>query len=131
MTASMTWRWRFAPLAVAVLATLLCSGQAQSAELDEAIGGHGVVQQNLALTAAQKSAIYNAVMRQHIRSFSTLIEPAVGAPVPPSAPLSTLPERADIPDTLFLKYAMVEDDVVVVDPITMRVVDVIQGGTVP
>jgi hypothetical protein len=32
---------------------------------------------------------------------------------------------------MFLKYAMVGDDVVVVDPVTMRVVDIIHGSTRP
>jgi hypothetical protein len=57
----------------------------------------------------------------------------VGTPVFPSVPLSDLPSTAAIDGSgmEFLKYAMVEDDVVVVDPIRMRVVDVIHGGAIP
>jgi hypothetical protein len=91
-----------------------------------------------ALTPAQKSAIYNAVQAQRVRSAArVIIHPAIGAPVPPSLTLSDLPAEAlsvalpDQPgsdDAAFLKYAMVGDDVVVVDPIAMRVVDVIHRG---
>jgi len=38
---------------------------------------------------------------------------------------------ADNFGTMVLKYAMVEDDVVVIDPITMRVVDIIHGNAGP
>jgi hypothetical protein len=90
-----------------------------------------------ALTPAQKAAIYNAVQAQRVRSAARVIHLAIGAPVPPSLTLSDLPPEAlsvALPDqlgsddTAFLKYALVEDDVVVVDPIAMRVVDVIHRG---
>jgi hypothetical protein len=106
---------------------------AQTAGPEEAIGGHGGVTQKLSLTAAQKSAIYNAVMRQKVPSAGRGITAIVGAPVLPSVPLSDLPGTLTIDGTGtgFLKYATVEDDVVVVDPIRMRVVDVIHGGMAP
>jgi hypothetical protein len=47
--------------------------------------------------------------------------------------LLELPDQAaaDQPWAEFLKYAMVDDDVVVVDPMAMRVVDVIHGNARP
>jgi len=43
--------------------------------------------------------------------------------------LSDLPDQAaDAPWAAFLKYVMVVDDAVAVDPIAMRVVDVIRGA---
>ena len=59
------------------------------------------------------------------------IRPAVGAAVSRAVPLSELPEDAGINAATFLKYAMVEDDVVVVDPIQMRVVEIIHGAARP
>jgi hypothetical protein len=106
---------------------------AQSAGLDEAVGPHGAVMQKHALTAGQKNAIYNAVSQQKVRPPADRIAPSVGAPVPPSTELLDLPEQTHGDDTssALLKYAFVEDQVVVVDPIAMRVVDVIRGGARP
>jgi Protein of unknown function (DUF1236) len=106
---------------------------AQSAGPDEAIQPNGTVRQNLALTAGQRSAIYNIVIRQRAKPYSDQISVAVGAPVPPAIDLVDLPDQAtaDNPSVAFLKYAMVHGDVVVVDPVAMRVVDVIRNGAKP
>jgi hypothetical protein len=106
---------------------------AQSIGPDEAIKSDGGVSQQLALTAAQRSAIYNAVTQRPGRAPAATIPAAVGAPVPHAAELSALPDvaSADNSGTTLLKYVMVEDNVVVVDPLTMRVVDVIHGGVRP
>jgi hypothetical protein len=107
---------------------------AQTAGPDEALNADGAVVQKLALTEAQKSAIYNAVLQRRVRlSTTTAIPVAVGAPVSPAAELSDLSDQAAAaqPLAMDLKYAMVEDDVVVVDPIRMRVVDIIHGSVRP
>ena len=106
---------------------------AQSAGPDEAIQPNGTVRQNLALTAGQRSAIYNIVIRQRAKPHADQISIAVGAPVPPTIDLVDLPDQAtaDNPSAALLKYAMVHGDVVVVDPVAMRVVDVIRNGAKP
>jgi hypothetical protein len=106
---------------------------AQSAGPDEAVQPNGAVTQQLALTAGQKSAIYNAVVRQRLRPRADQISVSVGAPVPPFVELIDLPDQASAGNALaaVLKYAMVENDVVVIDPVVMRVVDVIRGGARP
>jgi len=106
---------------------------AQSALADEAVTPNSPMTPQPALTAAQRSAVYNAVMRQRVRSSNRGIVAIVGAPVPPSAVLSDLPGQAALGsgETDLLKYAMVADDVVLVDPIAMRVVDVIHRGASP
>jgi hypothetical protein len=122
------------PLSLFVVLTLslgTANALAQSAGADEAITSHGAVTQTVALTAAQKNAIYNAVVRQRGRTSSTQIEATVGAPVSPSARLAELPDQGGLVDATFLKYAMVADDVVVVDPIRMRVVEVIRDNIRP
>jgi hypothetical protein len=106
---------------------------AQSAGPDEAIQPDGTVRQNLALTAGQRSAIYNIVIRERAKPHADQISVAVGAPVPPTIDLVDLPVQAtaDNPSAALLKYAMVHGDVVVVDPVAMRVVDVIRNGAKP
>ncbi len=120
-----------APLAGLLLGT--GGAFAQSAGLDEAVGPHGAVLQKHALTPVQKSAIYNAASQQKLRAATDRIAAAVGAPVPPSAELLDLPDQAGHDNALagVLKYAFVENQVVVVDPIAMRVVDVIRGSARP
>jgi hypothetical protein len=110
-----------------------CAAAAQTVGPDEAIGAKGGITQKLSLTPAQKRAIYNAVMGQKLPVATRGIAAIVGAPVFPSAALSDLPGAVTVNGggMEFLKYAMVEDDVVVVDPIEMRVIDVIHGGAIP
>lgn len=103
---------------------------AQSVGPDEIVRPDGAVGQGFELTPLQRTAIYNAVARQHGRTAPLQLAATVGAPVPPSVTLRDLPDQAAIEtaEARPLKYAMVEDDVVVVDPIRMLVVDVIRGG---
>jgi hypothetical protein len=123
-------------LSVAALLGLFFSvaaALAQSAGPDETIQPDGTLRQNLALTAGQRAAIYNIVIRQRAKPYADPMSIAVGAPVPPTIDLVDLPEQAtaDNPSAALLKYAMVHGDVVVVDPVAMRVVDVIRNGPKP
>ena len=129
----MILKLRVPSLVFLVLLCGACAATAQTAEPDEAVEGNGGIIQKLSLTPAQKNAIYNAVARQKLPAASRGITAIVGAPVLPSVPLSDLPSSIVTggSEAGFLKYAMVEDDVVVVDPIRMRVVDVIHGGAMP
>jgi hypothetical protein len=125
--------FRFSALALFGLIFGITPALAQSAGPDEAVQPDGTLRQNLALTAGQRSAIYNIVIRERAKPHADQIAVAVGAPVPPTIVLVDLPDQAtaDNPSAAFLKYAMVHGDVVVVDPVAMRVVDVIRNGTKP
>lgn len=123
-------------LPAAVLA-LLCSvaflssvagASAQSLGPDEGVNSEGP---SLSLTPSQKSALYQAVLQQRGRRSTMRLDPTIGATVPRAVELSDLPDQAGLDDMFDLKYAMVEGDVVVVDPIRMRVVDVIHGSARP
>lgn len=105
---------------------------AQSTGLDEAVGPNGVTPR-LQLSSVQRNAVYNAVVKKRMRSFSPGIVATIGAPVPPSVALRDLPDQAMLGahDRGLLKYATVADEVVLVDPIRMRVVDVIRQGAGP
>src|SRR5579863_2712672 len=102
---------------------------AQSAGLDEAVQPNGAVAQNVTLTAAQRSAIFNAVFQQPVKPYTTQLATAVGASVPQTVDLTDLPDSAGNPATANLKYAMTGNDIiVVVDPVQMRVIDVIHSN---
>jgi len=128
----MTVRVWISPLTAAVLLASCNFSFGQGAVPDEVFGSHGAATQDLALTAAQKNAIYNAIRQQRVRPNAPMLRPAVGAEVPPTVALSELPnDVVDAPWGEFLKYAMVADDVVVVDPARMRIVDIIHGNSLP
>jgi hypothetical protein len=106
---------------------------AQSAAPNEAVGSGGTVGQSLQLSPVERSAIRNAAAAQRPHATTRGLTAVVGAPVPPTLSLSDLPDQAasDTEGGAVLKYAMMEDEIVVVDPITMRVVDVIRRGVQP
>jgi hypothetical protein len=110
------------------------SASAQSVGPNEAVRAPGGVLQIFSLTPEQRNAIYNTVVRlTKLKSWNGNIPPIVGAPVSPLASLGDLPESSAI-DGLgdgLVKYVMVDDDVVVVDPLKMQVVDVIHGPAIP
>jgi hypothetical protein len=121
---------RFAAFIVFAFLSASTCVYAQSPGSDEAIGPTGAIEPRLALTPEQRSEIYNAVLQQPGRGSGRGIAAAIGAPVPPAAALQALPDQAALGSAAlgFLKYAMVANDVVLVDPIRMRVVDVIHRG---
>jgi hypothetical protein len=85
---------------------------------------------HIALSPAQKRAIYAAISRQRLRTSALDIPLTVGATVSRSAVLLTLPDEArgdDLPGQ-DLKYATVDNNVVLVDSISMRVVDIIHSA---
>ena len=125
--------FRLSALALFGLIFGIVPALAQSAGADEVVQPNGTLTQTLALTAGQRSAIYNIVIRERAKPHADQISVAVGAPVPPTVELVDLPDQAtaDNPSAALLKYAMVHGDVVVVDPVAMRVVDVIRNGAKP
>jgi hypothetical protein len=80
------------------------------------------------LTDAQRSAILDAVRRD-----KKAVEPSVsfvasvGAPVPPAIELYLLPDPilAEVPAARSVKYTVMKNQLILVDPTNMRVVDII------
>ncbi len=99
---------------------------AQTADIDEVANANGVAPK-LELTAAQKSAIYQAVHKDKGKVAPSHFATNVGADVPPMIELYALPDDvvADNPVTKLYKFTKVEDQVVLVDPTKMRVMAVI------
>jgi hypothetical protein len=83
----------------------------------------------ITLSPAQKTAILNAVRQDGAKvTAPTNFQASVGGPVPPSIELYTLPSGAlaQSPELRTLKYTMAQNQVVLVDPTTMRVIDIIR-----
>jgi Protein of unknown function (DUF1236) len=82
------------------------------------------------LSAAKKAAIARAIMQQgeDIAPPAGNIRLARGAQVPSSIELYALPDNAlaQAPEAQSYKYALVRNEVVLVDPSTMRIVDIIR-----
>jgi hypothetical protein len=122
------------PILVAALLTLagmMPQARAQALGPDEAHGVSARPVPRIALSAAQKRAIYSAVARQRLRTSAGEIPLTVGATVPRSAALLTLPDEVGRDDSpvQYLKYATVDDNVVLVDSISMRVIDIIRSAS--
>jgi hypothetical protein len=111
------------------IASTMSQPAAQAVSPDEAHDAPARVRPNVMLSPAQKHTIYNAVSQQRLRTSPADIPLLVGALVPRSAMLLMLPEHAVVASSAqFLKYAIVDDNVVVVDSISMRVIDIIRGA---
>jgi hypothetical protein len=83
---------------------------------------------HLQLTPEQKAAIFDAVRPADGNVKAPGNVPAtVGAQVPPATELYFLPDiaLATVPEAKGVKYTVAQNRVVLVDPTTMRVVDVI------
>jgi hypothetical protein len=112
---------RYATVAIALLASVgVAIGQA---------GPPGTPSSQIRLTPAQRIAILDAVLQDGGRTAapSTFL-PSVGGAVPPSVSLRALPSgaTAQSPDLYGKKYTMVRNQVVLVDPETMRVIDILR-----
>src|SRR5262249_50903068 len=92
--------------------------------------GVGTGTAQVQLDAAQRAAIITAVRDVRIAPPGHSFNISVGAQVPPSIELSYLPIAAlsQAPEAQALKYTMVRNQVVLVDPMTMRIVEVIRPG---
>jgi hypothetical protein len=89
--------------------------------------------QKVQLSATQKTAIYNAVSKDKSKSTSPANLPAnfqasIGAKVPASIELHALPPEAvaNAQAASSYRYAMINNQVVLVDPLTLQVVDIIR-----
>jgi Protein of unknown function (DUF1236) len=82
------------------------------------------------LDAAQRAAIVTAVRDVRNAPPGHSFNISIGAQVPPSIELYYLPAAAlsQAPEARALKYTMVQNQVVLVDPTNMRIVDVIRPG---
>jgi uncharacterized protein DUF1236 len=104
---------------------------AQSGGIEENVTANRV-SPKLELTPAQRSAIYQEVRKDKGKVAPSRFATNVGADVPPMIELYSLPDDilANNPVTKYYKFTRVDDQVVLVDPLHMRVIAVIgpKGG---
>jgi|HubBroStandDraft_6_1064221.scaffolds.fasta_scaffold1081831_2 hypothetical protein len=98
--------------------------------IEEVVSEHGVAPK-LALTPAQRSAIYQEIHKDKSKVAPSRFAAHVGADVPPMIELYTLPDDilANNPETKLYKFTKVDDQIVLVDPTKMRVIAVIDPKT--
>ena len=113
-------------VAPAVLIAGLGGAAAQTSAIEEEVSERGVAPK-LALTPAQRSAIYQEVHKDTSKVAPSRFATHVGADVPPMIELYALPDDilANNPETKLYKFTRVDDQVVLVDPTKMRVIAVI------
>jgi len=92
--------------------------------------GVGTGTAQVQLDAAQRAAIITAVRDVKIAPPGHSFNISIGAQVPPSIELNYLPVAAlsQAPEARALKYTLVQNQVVLVDPTNMRIVDIIRLG---
>jgi hypothetical protein len=129
----MTNALRLGATALVVLGTVgVAVAQVPSTTPGGAPGGSNqgaITIQKLQLSAAQKTAIFNAVSKDRSRIVTPgNFRASIGAPVPPSIELYALPPEAvaNAQAASSYRYTMVNNQVVLVDPLTMQVVDIIR-----
>jgi hypothetical protein len=124
--------WLMAALLTLLLALagMMPQARAQAVGPDEASAAWARPALQIALSPAQKRALSRAVARRRLKTSAGEIPLTVGATVPRSAVLLTLPDEVGRDDSpvQYLKYATVDNDVVLVDSINMRVIDVIRSA---
>jgi hypothetical protein len=84
---------------------------------------------SLQLSAAQKTSIFKSVTKDKVKSPPPAnMQVSVGAQVPASIELYALPANviAEVPATKSYKYTVAQSQVVIVDPTSMKVVEVIK-----
>ena len=83
-----------------------------------------VTTQPLQLTPLQRRTVYRTIVRERIHPAQETVEYRVGMHVPASAQLYTMPQpvTVEVPAIQSYKYMVVNDRVMLVDPVTSEVV---------
>jgi hypothetical protein len=121
---------RFGAIALSLLGSI---GGAHSQSVSQLQGGAlspaAGETEGLKLSAAQRATIFRAIVQEKDKiTPPPPFQARIGEEAPASIALYILPEAAvaQIPGGQQYKYTMVQNQVVLVDPTTMRVVDIIR-----
>ena len=81
----------------------------------------------LNLTAAQRAEIWQQLGKQQASNAPPGFQPTVGATVPPTMQLKTLPSNvsSQVPQIQSYNYAMLQSQLLIVDPATKKIVSII------
>jgi hypothetical protein len=117
-------------IAFCVAAGVAVAAAQQAVPRQNAGSGPGATSQDkLDLSQAQKSAIFQAVSKEKAKVKSPPnVRASIGAEVPASAELHMLPDSAvaNAPAATVYRYTIVQNEVVLVDPTNMRIVEIIR-----
>ena len=83
----------------------------------------------LQLSAAQKTSIFQSVTKEKVKSPPPAnLQLSIGAQVPASVELYALPANivSSVPATKQYKYTVAKSQVVLVDPVSMKIVEIIK-----
>jgi len=108
---------------IAVLALLTGTGVAIAADTGATSKDH------LNLTSAQQKEIWQSVNKQNMKDATPSgFRPAVGQVVPGSIKLHAMPLDAtkQVPAVRSYDYAMLQNDVLLIDPTSKKIVDIIR-----
>jgi len=83
-----------------------------------------ITTQPLALTPVQRQTVYRTIVRERFAPAQPMVEYRVGMRVPQTAQLYAVPQTVavEVPSIQSYKYMVVNDRVVLVDPVTSEVV---------
>jgi len=124
----MTTSIRYAAFAVALLASAgIAAAQTAPASPPPKAGANQM--DSVQLSAQQKTQIFQTVTKEKVKSPPPAnLQLSVGSQVPASVELYPLPANvvSAVPAAKQYKYTVAQNQVVLVDPATMRIVDVIK-----
>ena len=85
---------------------------------------------HLELTPIQKEIIFTAIRRSSVKIANppSNLDVSIGAQVASSTELYALPDQvvADVPDLKFFRFTIVNNTLLLIDPASMRVVEIIR-----
>jgi hypothetical protein len=120
-------------IVVALLASVgIASAQSPTAPAGSPPGGRAESPMNqgkLQLSAAQKTTIFQSVMKEKVKTPPPAsLRLSVGSEVPGSTELYALPANVvtQVPAAKTYKYTVAQNQVVIVDPISMKIVEIIK-----
>jgi len=87
-----------------------------------------VTRDRIELTPAQRTTIYRTVTRERLQAAEPAFAVRLGARVPEAVELQDIPSAvvADVPTVRRYRYMVVNNEVVLVDPATSQVVEIIR-----
>jgi hypothetical protein len=117
--------FRHAAIVAALLASASAAGAQTTVITREPVGSRTVVRtEPLQLTPVQRQTIYRTIVRERVVPAQPTVEYRVGARIPESVQLYTLPQEVavEVPTIRAYKYMVVNNRVVLIDPATSEVV---------
>lgn len=87
-----------------------------------------IARDRIELSPAQRTSIYRSVTRERVRSASPGIDVRLGARVPQTVVLEEIPSAviADLPTLRRYRTMVINNEVVLVDPATSEIVEIIR-----